>query len=98
MVVALQLVCIGTFIADPATQPIGLEPFELLWAWMHQPSFYPLVALLVAGPPLTLLSLRIHGPHRLPLILAWLIFVTVMYLWFYDRVLLKLEILWKQYG
>lgn len=98
LVIALQLVCIGAFLADPATLPWNLEPFEMLWAWFHKPSFYPLIVLIAVGFPLTLLSLRIRGPHRAAMILSWMIFATVVYLRFYDRVLLKLEILWKQYG
>ena len=98
MVVGLQLVVIGTFFADPASDPIDLPLFQLLWAWMHKPSFYPLVALLIAGPLLTLICLRIRGPHRPALLLAWVVFGGVVYWLFWDRTLLKLEILWMQYG
>lgn len=97
-VVGLQLVCIGAFMADPAPMPLDLTFFQLLWAWMHKPSFYPFVALLLAGPPLTFLSMRIRGPHRPGLVLAWIVFLIVIYAFYYDRVMLKLKILWWQYG
>ena len=97
-VFGLQLFFILTMIFDPAGEPIALPPFELLWAWMHQPSFYPFVAVLTFGPVLTIVAWRMRGPHRLLLIFSWLVVLVIVYVYFYERILLKMKILWWQYG
>lgn len=97
-VVGLQLIYIGALLADPASQPWDVEFAELLWAWMHKPSFYPFLAVFLVGPLLSVLAWRIRGPHRFWLAVGWLAFLAVIYFYYLNRVLLKAEILWGQYG
>lgn len=73
---------------------IGL--LELLWAWMHRPTFYPLVALLVGGPVLTIIAWRMRGRHHLPLLLSWLIFGVAAWYFFERRIDLMLRVLWHE--
>lgn len=98
IVAALQLVVLGAMWADPASEPLGLLPFQLLWAWMHQPSFYPLILALTIGPVVSVLAWRVRGPHRVWLVISWAVFAAVIYSCFYSRVMLKLDVLWWQYG
>ena len=52
-VVILQAALLLTLAVTPTDPPDGPRLLELLWAWMHKPTFYPLAALLVGGPTLT---------------------------------------------
>lgn len=67
----------------PLTHRIRLA--ELVWAWMHQPAFYPLVALLVGGPVLSVMAMSMRGQHRVWLALSWAIFALLVYVYFPDR-------------
>ena len=81
-----------------AVMPGRLPPrgplFELLWAAGRQPMFYPLVGVLLLGPPLTWLAWRVPGRHRLGLVLAWSVFALVVSLLFQEHVELMLRVLW----
>lgn len=98
LVAALQLVTLGAMWADPASQPLNLLPFELFWAWMHKPSFYPVIAVLTVAPALSVLAWQVRGPHRIGLACCWLAFAAVIYFCFYERVALNLRILWWRFG
>jgi len=50
---------------------------ERLWAWMNRPAFYPLVALLVGGPILSVLAWRVKGAHRWVIVLSWVAFIAI---------------------
>lgn len=94
VVIGLQSALLITMWATPSDPPSGPHLLRLLWAWMHKPSFYPLVALLIAGPPLTYLAWRTPGRHRAAIVAAWLIFLTILVTAFGERTWIMLRILW----
>lgn len=63
---------------------------------MHKPTFYPLVALLLGGPPLTWLAWQTPGRHRAALLCAWAVFLTILLGAFGERTSVMLRILWWQ--
>ena len=85
--------------------PLRLHLFELLWALTHRPAFYPLVALILAAPPLVLTNLRTrpvlpaYHPlnHRTLLLLSALCFLTLLIIYFPHRIALMLRIVAGQY-
>ena len=82
---------------DPLPWEVGL--FELLWAAAHRPMFYPLVAVLIAGPVLTALAWRVPGRHRHYLLGIWGVSVLLLGTVFAERIRLMLEILhWRFFG
>ena len=82
---------------DPLPWEVGL--FELLWAAAHRPMFYPLVAVLIAGPVLTALAWRVPGRHRHYLLGIWGVSVLLLGTVFAERMRLMLEILhWRFFG
>ncbi len=93
-VVALQGALLLTLALTPSDPPDGPHLLQLIWASMHRPTFYPLIALLCAGPPLTFLAWRSRGEHRAVLILSWIVFLAVMSTAFGERSLVMLRILW----
>jgi hypothetical protein len=94
IVIALQAALLLTLAATPSDPPNGPHFLQLIWAWMHKPTFYPLVALLIAGPPLTWLACRTPGRHRTALLAAWIVFGIILITAFGDRTLVMLRILW----
>ncbi len=80
----------------PGDPPQGSRLLQLIWAWMHKPTFYPLIALLVTGPPLTAIAWQTPGKHRTALVLAWLLFLAVLISCFGKRTAVMLRILWEQ--
>ncbi len=91
----LHGVVLVTFFGDLAP-PAGGGLFELLWAWAHEASFYPLVGLILAGIPLSLLAGVIRGRHRYGLAGSWLVFAVLAGLFHADRLTVMLRILWAQ--
>lgn len=97
VVLALQVALLLTVALLPALPP-RLTLFELLWAASHKPSFYPLLAMLVAGPVLTGLAWRERGEHRKLLLVSWPIFVALLVGVYGQTLALMLRILWWQVG
>jgi hypothetical protein len=95
-VVILQASLLLTLAVTPTDPPGGPRLLALLWAWMHKPTFYPLVALIVGGPILSWIAWQTPGKHRGLLVTSWLIFVTVLTSFFSERVQAMLRILWWQ--
>lgn len=96
IVVGLQAALLLTLAATPTDPPSGSHFWQLIWAWMHKPTFYPLVALICAGPPLTWLAWQTPGRHRAALVLAWAVFGFILFTAFAHRTLVMLRILWWQ--
>jgi len=71
-----------------------MKLFELLWAWMHRATFYPLVALVLAGPCLTIAAWVCRGRHRLWLVCSWTVFTIIMMKFHYHRAAAMLRVLW----
>lgn len=97
-VVALQAAVLLAFAVTPGEPPAGGTLWQLLWAASRRPTFYPLVALLLAGPPLTVLAWRIAGPHRRWLVAGWVVFLAVAVPLFGHRIWVMLRVLWWRYG
>lgn len=95
-VIALQAALILTFAVTPSDPPHGPHLLQLIWAAMHKPTFYPLAALLFAGPPLTYLAVRTPGRHRIALTLAWAACITLLLTTSHHRIAVMLRILWEQ--
>lgn len=93
-VVLLQWSLLLTLWVTPTWTPPKVKLFELLWAWMHRPTFYPLIALVIAGPVLTILAWTSHGTHRIWLVLSWLVFAAVIQSQFSERVTTMVRVLW----
>lgn len=87
-----------TWWVAPTWDPPRGQLFELVWAWMHQPTFYPFVALLIGGPVLTVLAIRLKGPHRIWLVLSWIAFGLVAWFVFHDRLIVMVNVLRWKYG
>ena len=95
-VIFLQAALLLTLAATPSDPPHGPHFLQLIWAWMHKPTFYPLTALLIAGPILSSLAWRTPGKHRTLLVLAWAVCLAVLLSAFGERTLVMLRILWWQ--
>lgn len=95
-VVALQAALLLTLAVTPGDPPRASHLLQLIWAWMHKPTFYPLVALLCAGPPLSWLAWQTPGRHRAAIALAWALFLIVLATQFGERTAVMLRILWWQ--
>jgi hypothetical protein len=93
-VLALQGAMLLTWWVTPAWDPPRLRLLQLLWAAAHRPSFYPLAALVVAGPLLTLLAWQRKGSHRHYLLAGWAVFLLVTFGFFARRALNMLDVLW----
>ena len=93
-VLLLQAALIYTFIMDPSDPPRSGSLWQALWALMHKPSFYPLVALLVVGPPATWIGWTVPGRHRLWLAASWGVFLPLLITIYGHRVSVMLKILW----
>lgn len=93
-VISLQGALLLTLWVTPTWTPPRVQFIELLWAWMHRPTFYPLVALIAAGPLMTLVAWTSPGRHRLWLVLSWLVFAVVLTQYYGDRSRVMLRTLW----
>lgn len=99
VVIALQVSLVLALVLVPGDPPeVRLTWLELLWASARRPMFYPFVAVLIAGPVLTLLAVSQPGRHRAWLALGWCAFSLVIMLLFARRIAVMLEVLWRQAG
>jgi hypothetical protein len=98
-VLLLQGAVLLTWYVTPGEPPRGqtLTMWQLLWASSRKATFYPLVALLVAGPVLTVLACRVDGRHRLWLVCGWVGFALVATHAFSHRLEVMLRVLWWQF-
>ncbi len=96
-VVLLQTCMLVTLAVAPRWNPPRGQFFEVVWAWMHKPSFYPFVALLIGGPVLTFLATQVKGIHRWWLVIAWSAFFIILVNFFSDRVMVMGRMLWWRY-
>jgi len=94
IVVGVQVALIAAFIIDPSDPPQRGSLWQALWALAHRPSFYPLAAVLLIGPPATWLAWSRPGRHRMALIAGWAAFIVVVTLCFRHRMLVMLKVLW----
>jgi hypothetical protein len=98
-VAALHAALVLTLALDDDPLPLRVGVFELLWAAAHEAMFYPLVAVLVAGPVLSWLAWRVPGRHRYYLLGSWAALVVVLAVGFPERIALMLEVLhWRVLG
>jgi len=98
-VAALHGALMLTIALDEDPLPIRLGLFELLWAAGHKPMFYPLIAVLTAGPVLTILAWQVPGRHRHYLLGIWGGAILVLGTVYHERMSLMLEILhWQLFG
>ncbi len=67
--------------------------WAMVWAYFHQPQFYPLVVLLIGGPMLTVVAWHTNGPHRTWLFVAWCVFLIVLFWHWQDRVVVMVDVL-----
>ena len=95
-VILLQAAMLLTLWVTPTWTPPRVRFIELLWAWMHQPTFYPFAALLIVAPALTILASCCRGMHRLWLALSWTTFALIVMGHFNERVLAMARVLWWQ--
>jgi hypothetical protein len=93
-VIGLQAALLLTLAVTPTDPPSGSHLLQLVWAWMHRPTFYPLAALLVGGPVLSCIAWHTPGRHRAAIVTAWIVFLTVLLGVFGNRTVVMLQILW----
>lgn len=96
-VVLLQTALLVTLAVAPRWNPPRGQFFEVVWAWMHKPSFYPFVALLIGGPVLTFLATQVKGLHRWWLVICWSAFFILLVNFFGERVMVMGRTLWWKY-
>ena len=96
-VVLLQGAMLLTLAVTPAEPPPRVTLFQLIWASARKPTFYPFVALLLAGPAFTLLAWQWRGRHRAVLMLGWLVFAGLTAHYFGERVMAMWRVIWWQY-
>lgn len=94
LVIALQWALLLTLWVTPTWQPPRVRFIELIWAWMHRPTFYPLASLTVVGPIATVMAWPCRGQHRRWLLLGWLAFFTVLVGWHWERITTMSRVLW----
>ncbi|WP_432799788.1 hypothetical protein [Poriferisphaera sp. WC338] len=105
IIFALQTWLLLTLYFTTSDPPPRLHLFELIWALMHRPAFYPLVILILAAPPLTFIAFKIrprtpiYHPrnHRTWLFIIWATTFSVLFIYFPHRIDLMLRILAGQY-
>ncbi len=95
VVLVLQVLVLVALALTPGEPPaMRMALLERLWAAARQPTFYPLIALLIGGPVLTLLALRMAGRHQAWLAMGWCGFAFVLMIAFGHRVAVMLDVLW----
>jgi len=96
-VVLLQAAVLLTFYVKRGEEPpnaiILKELHERAWARNNIEMFYPLIAVLIAGPILTSLAWVIAGWHRIVLAASWIGFIIMTLSFFGRMVLVMLRIL-----
>lgn len=95
-VVALQAAMLIALWLDPVDPPRAGTLLQLWWASTRRPSFVLLLAVLTAGPALTLLAWPVRGRHRIWLVVAWAVFLAVVAGWYAHRAAVMLRILSSQ--
>jgi hypothetical protein len=95
VVIGLQCAVIASFWLDGSVPP-GHALGQLLWADAHRASFYPLVALIMLGPPLSVLALAMHRRHRRLIPASWIAFIILALVIGQHRLLVMLQVLWQQ--
>lgn len=98
VVLALQGALLVALAVTPGDPPASGTLWQLLWAASRRPTFYPLVALLLAGPPLTWAAWRVRGVHRRWLAVGWGVFGIIAMTYFAGRLAVMLRVLWWRYG
>lgn len=98
VLLALQLAVLVAFWVTPGEPPGRSALGQLLWAAARRPTFYPLAALLVAGPVLTAVAWRVRGRHRGWALAGWAVFLAVALPVFGHRLWVMLRVLWWRYG
>ena len=97
VVVGCQAPFLVTLWVTPVWLPPKMRFIELVWAWMHRPTFYPLMVLVIAGPILSAVAWCCPGRHRLRLVASWLGLAVVLFWFHHDRVTAMLRVLWWQW-
>ncbi|MEX2673192.1 MAG: hypothetical protein WD294_13895 [Phycisphaeraceae bacterium] len=93
--IALQAATLLLFWWYPQEPPVRGTLWQALWARANMPPFYPLMGLIVVGPPATYLAWSLRGRHRRWLATAWLIFLPWIVIGHGRRVLVMLSVWWK---
>lgn len=98
IVLAMQGALLVALAVTPGDPPTRGTLWQLLWAASRRPTFYPLVILLMAGPPLSWLAWQVRGVHRRWLAIGWGTFTALLLVFFSHRVDVMLRVLWWQFG
>lgn len=94
-VLVLQVAMLTTLATSrPLPRPPRVKFFELIWAWLHEPHFYPLAALVFLGVPLSIMASCVRGVHRFFLAIAWVIFALIIIIHYPHRFSLMLRALY----
>lgn len=98
IVFLLQLAVLLTWLitdrpwGDASASRAGL--MDMLWYWIRQPSFYPFLALVVLGVPMTAMSWLIwRGRHRAVLVVSWGFFFLIAATFFSDYFMATVRLL-----
>jgi hypothetical protein len=94
IVVLLHVVMLLTWWLAPSWNPPRVQLFELIWAWMHQPTFYPFVALVIGGPTLSVFAWHITGKHHRVIAVSWCVFMALLVTQFSGRAMMMGKVLW----
>lgn len=97
-VIILQSALLLTMAVTPTWIPPRVKMFELIWAAMREPIFYPLIAVFTFGPGMTLTAWIVPGRHRAVLAIAWSVFLVAVMSLYGDRVGVMMRVLWWEYG
>jgi len=97
-VVALQVAMVVTFMVDRSDPPRVGSLWQALWALSHKPSFYPLVGVVLIGPPATYLAWTRRGAQRWAVAIAWAVFIPAAYVFFSHRIAVMLRLLYEHGG
>ena len=95
-VALLHAALLLTLAVDPDGLPWSIWPFELLWAADRRVMFYPLLAVVLVAPLLTLIAWRPPGRHRYYLLGSWAVTLVLVGAFYFERVALMLEIAWRR--
>jgi len=96
VVALLQGAVLLTFAVTPTRWlPKPGDVWSLIWAYFHQPQFYPLLALMVGGPVLTAVAWSVRGRHRAILVITWVVFTAALFYLWRERVVTMLYVVWR---
>ncbi|MBI1369474.1 MAG: hypothetical protein GC162_12570 [Planctomycetes bacterium] len=93
-VMGLQTALLACLVLDPTDPPRTGTLWQALWALAHRPAFYPLVGLLIVGPPATFLAYSVGGRHRKILVFSWIFFGALAVYFFGMRLWIMLLVLY----